>query len=165
MQHSLYRTFVTSATFQYHLSLIIFILTSITQSQNYSKPFQRLHLYLRLWGWLQASSLTGYANQFATHIILIRVYRQNKKPLWDNAYMWQGSLLSFTHLIWLLIWASHSITPNKTPSSEHKNEEMELELKLACQCRQEHAIIWEWLVFPPLLSLKFRSGPKHLLAI
>jgi len=81
----------------------------------------------------------------------MRVYGQDSESLWDDAYTWECSLLSFCSLRRLLIRTSRSITPEETPSNESEGglgcpkrlkevlrpdseDEFELELKLAHQC-------------------------------
>jgi hypothetical protein len=61
-----------------------------------------------------------------------------------------------------LIRTSRSITPDETPSGERdeENEEMELELKLACQRRREDVVIRDWLVFPPPSLTEVRIWTK-----
>lgn len=91
----------------------------------------------------------------------MRLYRQDTKPLWDDAYTWQGSWLSFQHIQQLLIQTSRSITSeskNGLGSLEHWEEELLLEddmLKLVHQHQQEDSMVRGWLVFPPTSLREF----------
>jgi len=97
----------------------------------------------------------------------MRVYGQDKPPLWADAYTWECSLVSFTHLTRLLIRTSRSITPSpeETPSSESEDKlgclkclkealhsegkESKLEHELVHQRQREDRVVRRWLISPP----------------
>ena len=82
----------------------------------------------------------------------MRIYGQDTKPLWDDAYTWQGSFLSFRRIERLLIRTSRSITPEDGLGWE---DEVPLH-----QRQQEDSVVRKWLVFPPPSLTEFRIWTK-----
>jgi hypothetical protein len=79
-------------------------------------------------------------------MLLIRLYRQEKISLWDDAYTWRSGLFSFKHLRRLLIRTSRSITTSEDGVGYLPEDE---ELKLARQRQREDDVIRGWLVSLP----------------
>lgn len=80
----------------------------------------------------------------------MRVYGQEKIPLWDDAYTWEYGLQSFKHLRRLLVRTSHAIT---TSSSESDDGLGCLRGKMVHQREQEDNVVRRWLTFlPPSLT-------------
>lgn len=95
----------------------------------------------------------------------MRMYGQDTRPLWDDAFTWEGSWLSFQHIKRLLIRTSRSITPEETEYGdglgypEHPNEALQPEdeeLTLVHQRQEEDTVVRQWLVFPPPSLAEFQ---------
>lgn len=90
------------------------------------------------------------------------MYGQDTRPLWDDAYTWEGSWLSFQHIKRLLIRTSRSITPEETEYGdglgrpEHEDEVS----TLVHQRQQEDSVVRQWLVFPPPSLAEFKIWTK-----
>ena len=83
------------------------------------------------------------------------MYGQDTRPLWDDAYTWEGSWLSFQHIKRLLIRTSRSITPEETEGEDGLGWEDGVST-LVHQCQQEDRVVRRWLVFPPPSLTEFR---------
>jgi len=87
----------------------------------------------------------------------MKIYGQDTKPLWDDAYTWQGSFLSFRRIERLLIRTSRSIIPEGTESEDGLGWEDDMSLY---QRQQEDSVVRKWLVFPPPSLIEFRIWTK-----